>query len=72
MPLDSNEKIDASLVESAVAPEKDVDGFHILNTGQLFKRGASIPELIPCTPKVCRCHTHALWQGGGAQHGGRQ
>jgi 5,10-methylene-tetrahydrofolate dehydrogenase/methenyl tetrahydrofolate cyclohydrolase len=50
-PLDSKEKIDVTKIESAVLPEKDVDGFHVLNTGHLFKKGDAIPDLIPCTPK---------------------
>eukprot|EP00036_Acanthoecidae_sp_10tr_P010866 CAMPEP_0182926062 /NCGR_PEP_ID=MMETSP0105_2-20130417/10805_1 /TAXON_ID=81532 ORGANISM="Acanthoeca-like sp., Strain 10tr" /NCGR_SAMPLE_ID=MMETSP0105_2 /ASSEMBLY_ACC=CAM_ASM_000205 /LENGTH=980 /DNA_ID=CAMNT_0025063935 /DNA_START=111 /DNA_END=3050 /DNA_ORIENTATION=- len=51
MPLDSKAEIDDRVAESSVAPHKDVDGFHALNTGNLFKRGAEIPQLIPCTPK---------------------
>ncbi|KAK7203277.1 C1-THFS protein [Myxozyma melibiosi] len=37
-------------VTNAVAPEKDVDGFGPLNTGELAKRGGS-PLFVPCTPK---------------------
>ena len=51
MPLDCDEKIEDSVVENAVAPEKDVDGFHGHNAGKLFKRGNAVPQLIPCTPK---------------------
>lgn len=32
---------------SAVAPEKDVDGFHPINLGKLL---AGNPEILPCTP----------------------
>ncbi len=35
-------------VIAAVAPEKDVDGFHPLNAGRL---AAGQPGLVPCTPK---------------------
>ncbi|KAJ4401038.1 tetrahydrofolate synthase [Neurospora sp. IMI 360204] len=37
-------------VTSAVANEKDVDGFGTLNIGELAKRGGH-PHFIPCTPK---------------------
>ena len=39
-----------SVVLDAVPPEKDVDGFHIVNAGRL---SAGRPALIPCTPKGC-------------------
>jgi methylenetetrahydrofolate dehydrogenase (NADP+)/methenyltetrahydrofolate cyclohydrolase len=39
--------IDAERLLSAVAPEKDVDGFHAENLGRLV-RGA--PRFVPCTP----------------------
>ncbi|KAK9472078.1 formate--tetrahydrofolate ligase-domain-containing protein [Dipodascopsis tothii] len=44
------EHISEFKVTSAVAPEKDVDGFGPLNTGELSKRGGS-PLFVPCTPK---------------------
>jgi methylenetetrahydrofolate dehydrogenase (NADP+)/methenyltetrahydrofolate cyclohydrolase/formyltetrahydrofolate synthetase len=37
-------------VTSAVAAEKDVDGFGAGNIGELAKRGGS-PNFVPCTPK---------------------
>jgi methylenetetrahydrofolate dehydrogenase (NADP+)/methenyltetrahydrofolate cyclohydrolase len=40
-------QIDAALVIEAVAPSKDVDGFHPLNAGRL---AAGRPALVPCTP----------------------
>jgi methylenetetrahydrofolate dehydrogenase (NADP+)/methenyltetrahydrofolate cyclohydrolase len=40
--------IRAEVVISAVAPEKDVDGFHPLNAGRLASGQAG---LVPCTPK---------------------
>jgi methylenetetrahydrofolate dehydrogenase (NADP+)/methenyltetrahydrofolate cyclohydrolase len=39
--------IDETKVIEAVAPEKDVDGFHPMNAGRLFTGGTSI---LPCTP----------------------
>lgn len=53
MPLECDEDIPDHVVENAIVQAKDVDGFHALNAGQLFKRGNDIPELIPCTPKGC-------------------
>ncbi|KAB8627243.1 hypothetical protein FH972_026076 [Carpinus fangiana] len=42
--------ISEAAVMSAVADEKDVDGFGAKNIGELAKRGGS-PYFIPCTPK---------------------
>lgn len=39
--------IDAHKVIEAIAPEKDVDGFHISNAGMLM---TGQPQLRPCTP----------------------
>jgi len=39
--------IDAARVLAAVAPQKDVDGFHEQNMGALL---AGAPRLVPCTP----------------------
>jgi methylenetetrahydrofolate dehydrogenase (NADP+)/methenyltetrahydrofolate cyclohydrolase len=39
--------VDAKQVLHAVAPEKDVDGFHPLNIGYLATQR---PRLVPCTP----------------------
>ena len=49
LPLPSH--IDESTIIAAVVPEKDVDGFHALNSGRLVngEKGA----LIPCTPQGC-------------------
>jgi len=59
--LNNNQKIDGILVQlplpqqlnaeeilEAIAPDKDVDGFHPYNVGRLVQR---IPLLRPCTPK---------------------
>lgn len=40
--------LDEQAIIQAIAPEKDVDGFHPYNIGQLVKNEA---ELVPCTPK---------------------
>ncbi len=40
-------QVDASLVLDSVVPEKDVDGFHPINSGKLL---AGAPGLRPCTP----------------------
>ncbi|MCG8625156.1 MAG: bifunctional methylenetetrahydrofolate dehydrogenase/methenyltetrahydrofolate cyclohydrolase FolD [Proteobacteria bacterium] len=42
--------IDSSLVIDAISPDKDVDGFHIVNVGRL---ATGLPSLVPCTPYGC-------------------
>ncbi len=42
------EHLDEQAIIQAIAPEKDVDGFHPYNIGQLVKNQA---QLVPCTPK---------------------
>ena len=42
--------IDAAKVLVAVDPDKDVDGFHPVNAGQL---ATGLPGLVPCTPSGC-------------------
>jgi methylenetetrahydrofolate dehydrogenase (NADP+)/methenyltetrahydrofolate cyclohydrolase len=44
------EQIDTKRVLASVAPEKDVDGFHPLNVGNLSTHR---PGLVPCTPAGC-------------------
>jgi len=41
-------QVDTSSVIKAVAPEKDVDGFHPFNIGLLY---TGTPRYVPCTPK---------------------
>ena len=41
------EQINADAVINAISPEKDVDGFHVVNVGRLW---AGLPSLVPCTP----------------------
>ena len=47
--------IDAKKVIRAIDPNKDVDGFHILNVGKLSvgEVGDVDGALVPCTPKGC-------------------
>ncbi len=42
------EHLDEAAVLARVLPEKDVDGFHVVNAGKLF---AGLPGVVPCTPK---------------------
>ncbi|MBW7947097.1 MAG: bifunctional methylenetetrahydrofolate dehydrogenase/methenyltetrahydrofolate cyclohydrolase, partial [Sphingomonadaceae bacterium] len=39
-----------SAVIEAIDPDKDVDGFHIVNAGRL---ATGLPGLVPCTPLGC-------------------
>lgn len=43
--------IDENAVIAAIAPEKDVDGFHAMNSGKLMNGEAG--ALVPCTPQGC-------------------
>ncbi len=42
--------VDAGKVLEAIAPEKDVDGFHVLNVGRLATGRSA---MVPCTPLGC-------------------
>jgi methylenetetrahydrofolate dehydrogenase (NADP+)/methenyltetrahydrofolate cyclohydrolase len=42
--------IDSSAVLDAINPDKDVDGFHVVNAGRL---AVGLPGLVPCTPLGC-------------------
>ena len=44
------DQIDSHAVINAINPDKDVDGFHLINVGRL-SNGAS--GLVPCTPLGC-------------------
>ena len=48
LPLPS--QIDSARVLAAIDPDKDVDGFHVVNTGRL---AVGAPGLVPCTPLGC-------------------
>ena len=42
--------IDEARVLAEIAPEKDADGFHVVNAGRLFTGQTSV---LPCTPAGC-------------------
>lgn len=42
--------IDSARVLDAISPDKDVDGFHVVNAGRL---ATGLPGLVPCTPLGC-------------------
>lgn len=42
--------IDSAAVLGAIDPDKDVDGFHVVNVGRL---AVGLPGLVPCTPLGC-------------------
>ena len=42
--------IDSAAVLDAISPDKDVDGFHVVNAGRL---AVGLPGLVPCTPLGC-------------------
>jgi methylenetetrahydrofolate dehydrogenase (NADP+)/methenyltetrahydrofolate cyclohydrolase len=44
------DQIDADKVIAAIDPDKDVDGFHVINAGRLATGGQG---LVPCTPLGC-------------------
>jgi len=44
-------QINADSVINAINPDKDVDGFHAINTGRLW---TNIDSLVPCTPLGCK------------------
>jgi len=63
MQLPLPKHIDAARVLEAIAPEKDVDGFHEANLGALL---AGRPGVVPCTPLGCiRLIEHAGVQIAG-------
>ncbi|MCL4152838.1 UNVERIFIED_CONTAM: hypothetical protein GTU68_020398 [Idotea baltica] len=39
--------LNSDLIINTIAPEKDVDGFHVVNVGKL---GAGLKSMVPCTP----------------------
>jgi methylenetetrahydrofolate dehydrogenase (NADP+)/methenyltetrahydrofolate cyclohydrolase len=42
--------VDANRVLAAISPDKDVDGFHVVNAGRL---AVGLDGLVPCTPLGC-------------------
>lgn len=49
------EHLDEASALGVVAPEKDVDGFHILNAGRTM---SGLPGVVPCTPKGAMALIH--------------
>ncbi len=48
------DRIDDQAVINAIDPDKDVDGFHVINAGRLMTVAkGSQPPLVPCTPLGC-------------------
>ena len=48
------DRIDDQAVIDALDPDKDVDGFHVINAGRLMTGAkGSQPPLVPCTPLGC-------------------
>jgi methylenetetrahydrofolate dehydrogenase (NADP+)/methenyltetrahydrofolate cyclohydrolase len=48
------DRIDDQAVINALDPDKDVDGFHVINAGRLMTVAkGSQPALVPCTPLGC-------------------
>lgn len=48
LPLPS--QVDETAVLDAIDPSKDVDGFHVINTG---RQAIGLPAMVPCTPLGC-------------------
>lgn len=44
--------LNETIITNSVSLEKDVDGFHIFNAGELTKKEGT-PKFIPCTPNGC-------------------
>ena len=43
-------QVDETAVLDAIDPAKDVDGFHVINTG---RQAVGLPAMVPCTPLGC-------------------
>lgn len=47
-------QIDTQTVIAAIDPDKDVDGFHVINAGRLMTGGSGAEApMVPCTPLGC-------------------
>lgn len=44
------DQVDEMAVLDAIDPAKDVDGFHVINTG---RQAVGLPAMVPCTPLGC-------------------
>ncbi len=49
------DQIDEHAVVNAIDPDKDVDGFHVVNTGRL---ATGQDAMVPCTPRGCLMLLH--------------
>ncbi|MSO70320.1 MAG: bifunctional methylenetetrahydrofolate dehydrogenase/methenyltetrahydrofolate cyclohydrolase FolD [Alphaproteobacteria bacterium] len=43
-------QVDSAAIINAIDPDKDVDGFHVVNVGRL---NTGQPSMVPCTPLGC-------------------
>ena len=50
-------QIDPTPIIDAIHPDKDVDGFHVVNVGRL---ASGRPGLVPCTPRACDILLHQV------------
>jgi methylenetetrahydrofolate dehydrogenase (NADP+)/methenyltetrahydrofolate cyclohydrolase len=57
--------IDAGAVIDTINPDKDVDGFHVINAGRL---ATGQPGLVPCTPLGCELLLRAGMPALAGQH----
>lgn len=53
MPLPPH--IEPTPIIDAIHPDKDIDGFHVVNVGRL---ASGRPGLVPCTPRACEMLLH--------------
>jgi methylenetetrahydrofolate dehydrogenase (NADP+)/methenyltetrahydrofolate cyclohydrolase len=44
------DQVNEALILDTIDPEKDVDGFHVVNVGRFW---TGLPSLVPCTPQGC-------------------
>jgi 5,10-methylene-tetrahydrofolate dehydrogenase/methenyl tetrahydrofolate cyclohydrolase len=47
------EGVDSHMVLKAISVEKDADGFHPLNVGNMWISGGDPPKAVACTPAGC-------------------
>lgn len=50
-------QIEPTPIIDAIHPDKDVDGFHVVNVGRL---ASGRPGLVPCTPRACDILLHSV------------
>src|SRR5690606_13350501 len=49
--LPVSDKLKSLHISSLIDPSKDIDGFHSLNTHNLYAGSTDLSLLLPCTPK---------------------